>query len=357
MNTNYRIYYNLFHVNTYFFICFISLLFIIPVNPILKSRYKHILFSKLNQISLKVKGNGITSIINPNYNPEPSSYYLNYDSSLIVKTNFSIYLSNTEKEVKLMFTSPVKTCYSMFYGCSKIIEIDLSNFDSSNLEYINQMFDGCTSLKIIKFGDFKTSKVHNMVNVFYNCESLETLDLSSFDTSKVHDFHYMFYNCRSLKYLDLSNFNTSSCGCTHNMFEGCTSITSINLSSFDTSKVYYMNHMFYDCKNLISLDLSSFYTFSVNEIQYMFYGCEKLEFVNFSKARKSSSNLNEYSNMITNTAKNIVFCADESITSILNLLEESNGCAIRITDCSNWRNRQKKIICEQNDSINSCYLI
>ena len=80
----------------------------------------------------------------------------------------------------------------------------------------------------------------------------------------------------------------------------------------------------------------------------MFYGCEKLEFVNFNKAR--ISNINHFENMTTNTSKNIVFCADQSLTSILNILNESNGCAIRIKDCSNWRNHKKKIICEQKKS-------
>ena len=91
------------------------------------------------------------------------------------------------------------------------------------------------------------------------------------------------------------------------MFENCTSITSINLSSFDTSKVTLMFNMFYNCKNLISLDLSSFDTTSVTHIQFMFSGCEKLEFVNFKIATISTINLKQYNNMITNTAKNIVF--------------------------------------------------
>ena len=355
MSRNHKIYYDLFYLNTYFFICFISLLFIIPVNPILKSRCKHILFLKSNQISLKVKGSGTISIINSGFSPKPSSYYKVNETNPKTISGSTIEFSNTENEVTLIFTSSVTTCCSMFKGCSKITEIDLTNFVSDNVRNIDYMFYGYTSLKSIKFGNFKTSKVNHMEYAFYNCESLETLDLSNFDTSKVNDFHYMFYNCRSLKYLDLSNFNTASCTCTHNMFEGCTSITSINLSSFDTSKVNLMNHMFYNCKNLVSLDLSSFDTSYTQHMEYMFYGCEKLEFVNFNKAR--ISNINHYENMTTNTAKNIVFCAYGSLAGILNLLEESNGCAIRITDCSNWRNRQKKIICEQNDSINSCSLI
>ena len=152
----------------------------------------------------------------------------------------------------------------------------------------------------------------------------------------------MFYGCSSLKYLDLSNFDTSSCRCTRNMFTRCSSLTSINLSSFDTSKVDLMYEMFYGCSSLISLDLSSYDTHSVQQIYNMFFDCEKLEFVNFKKAQISGTTLNSYENMITNTAKNIVFCVDESKTSILNQLMDLNSCSTRISDCSNWRNYQKK---------------
>ena len=39
----------------------------------------------------------------------------------------------------------------MFKGCSKITEIDLSNFISPNKGNIDSMFQDCSSLKIIKF--------------------------------------------------------------------------------------------------------------------------------------------------------------------------------------------------------------
>ena len=266
MNENRKIYDDSFH----FFKHLIIFLLLIQTNLLLNPRYKHILFSELNQIILKVKGSGNILVINLGYNDKPSSYFLNNDSTPKTINGSSIELSKTENEVTLIFTNPVSTCYSMFKGCSQIIEIDFSNFDSSNVRNIDRMFYDCTSLKSIKFGNFQTSNLNIMEYVFYNCPSLEALDLSSFDTSKVTDFHYMFYGCSSLKYLDLSNFNTSSCICTYDMFNGCTSITSINLSSFDTSKVTLMCNMFYDCKNLVSLDLSSFDNFSnLNNLKFL----------------------------------------------------------------------------------------
>ena len=217
------------------------------------------------------------------------------------------------------------------------------------------MFDGCTSLKSIYFGNFQTIRLNIMLNVFQNCKSLESLDLSSFDTSKVTDFHYMFYNCQSLKFLDLSNFNTSSCGCTRFMFSGCISLTSLNLSSFNTSKIALMQNMFNNHSKILSLDLSNFDTNSCVEMQSMFNGCELLEYVNFKQALISTNLNSNYGNMINNTARNIVFCVDESKTSVLNSLMESNPCSTRISICSvDWRKYQKKLMPDLNTCVNNC---
>ena len=45
--------------------------------------------------------------------------------------------------------------------------------------------------------------------MFYNCSSLKELNLSNFNTKNVTNMSYMFGYCSSLKELNLSNFNTS----------------------------------------------------------------------------------------------------------------------------------------------------
>ena len=262
----------------------------------IKNSYKYLL--NLNQIKLSIKGPGSGTIINSG---SPNSII--YDDSEITFSSSQINLNYDTNIIILKFSSRVTTCYSMFQGCNLITEIDLTDFDSSQVQDIDYMFYGCTSLKTIKFGNFQTSKVNYMRNVFENCEQLETLDLSSFDSSQVFDFHRMFFGCKSLKYLDLSNFITSSCECMREMFEECNSLTSINFSGFDTSKVTLMYDMFYNCKNLVSLDLSSFDTSSLTNANHMFYGCSKLEYVNLIKASLSTPKIQDYTDMIRNTAR------------------------------------------------------
>ena len=318
------------------------------------SKYNHLISFKDNEIRLKVKGIGSYPILYSSFSYNPTTIYLN---EAPITSNKIINLNNSINYVRLIFSSALPTCKSMFRGCSQIIEIDLTDFISSNVGNIDYMFYGCTSLKSIKFGNFQTSKLDIMEYVFQNCESLETLNLSSFDTSSVTDFHYMFAGCKSLKYLDLSNFRTSSCICTFYMFTNCTSLTSINLTSFDTSKVTLMYNMFYNCKSLTSLDLSSFDTSSCTQMQNMFNGCEKLEYVNMEKAL-ISSNLVYYENMISNTPKNIVFCVTESKTPILSGLMTGNTCSIKISNCSSdyWRLSQKKLLPDLSSCIENCSL-
>ena len=194
----------------------IILFYFIPGYHIYNSRNENrALFLNNNEIRLKIAGPGNYSLINPNFINRISSIYLDNNA---IEISSSIDLPNSINNIKLSFSNSLTSCGNMFKSCSKIIEIDLSDFISTNVTNIDNMFDGCSSLKSINFGNFQTIKLKNMLFVFRNCVSLETLDLSSFDTSNVQHFHYMFHGCKSLKYLDLSNFKTTSCVCTNNMF-------------------------------------------------------------------------------------------------------------------------------------------
>ena len=48
------------------------------------------------------------------------------------------------------------------------------------------MFGYCKSITEINLSNFDTSKVTYMNNMFFKCTSLTSLDLSNFDTSKVN---------------------------------------------------------------------------------------------------------------------------------------------------------------------------
>ena len=144
----------------------------------------------------------------------------------------------------------LKSMYYMFYSCSSLTSLDLSNFDTSQVTRMSSMFRNCSGLTSLDLSGFDTSQVTDTDSMFYGCSSLTSVDLSGFDTSKVTEMGSMFYNCSSLTSLDLSGFDTSQVTDMSGMFERCSGLTSFDLSGFDTSKVTWMTNMFFSCSNL-----------------------------------------------------------------------------------------------------------
>ena len=57
--------------------------------------------------------------------------------------------------------------------------------------------------------------------MFFRCSSLKELNLSNFNTINVIDMGHMFYCCSSLKELNLSKLNTNNVTDMGSMFFGC----------------------------------------------------------------------------------------------------------------------------------------
>ena len=119
------------------------------------------------------------------------------------------------------------------------------------------MFSGCSSLVDLSLSGWDTSSVENMSNMFYYCTSLESLDLKHFDVKSVKNMSNMFCGCSNLISLDLLGWITSNVTSMDGMFDGCSSLGDLNLSSFDTSRVASTQSMFSNCSNLISITLGA----------------------------------------------------------------------------------------------------
>ena len=180
------------------------------------------------------------------YYAEPEKVYLNTDSSMMF---FSGYFEQKFKN---------------------ILEIDLSNFDTSKVTNMGSMFVGMRSLTTLNLSNFNTSNVTNMNRMFSDMSGLTTLNLSNFNTSRATDMHKMFSGMSDLTTLDLSNFDTSKVTSMGGMFEGMSSLTTLNLSNFNTSRVADMSYMFSGMSGLTTLDLSNFDTSKVTEMYAMF---------------------------------------------------------------------------------------
>ena len=121
---------------------------------------------------------------------------------------------------------------NMFNNCSSLETLDISNFDFSNVKEgsyygLNGLFTHCTKLSTINLPQtvtFNNSGI-SLNSMFQNCASLTSLDLSGWDTSNVQYMKYMFSNCNKLSNLTLgtdwasnssiSSFDLFYCPLTH----------------------------------------------------------------------------------------------------------------------------------------------
>ena len=189
-------------------------------------------------ITLKTNVIGYVQIISEDFSFLPNETRINDYIYPEIKKGY--YFNTSESIIKLVWYYDIYSTNSMFHKCYNLTEIDLSNFNSRNVEDTDHMFNGCSSLT--------------------------SINLSSFDTSNVLSMEKMFYGCSSLISLDLSSFNISKVLILHSIFSGCSSLVSFDLSYFNPENLQYMNLMFYNCSNLEYINL---YEANLNEQDFI----------------------------------------------------------------------------------------
>ena len=269
---------------------------------------------KSSNIKLKTNEKGYTRILSDSFYKNNKNIlnevYVN-DVKIINNNHF-----DSKKDINnvlLIWNDYLTSLNDMFNGCNKIIEIDLSSFDTSKVINMNKMFCGCSSLTSLDLSNLKTSNVKDMSNMFYNCKKITEINLSSFDTSSVTNMKNMFYECLSLTSLYISNLKTSNVENMNHMFYKCSKLKSLDLSNFDTSMVKNMEYMFYECSSLSSLNLSNFKTETVTSFNCIFKMCKNLLYINLESAN-FNQNIKNHNllQMFESTKKDlIVFSGNE----------------------------------------------
>ena len=180
------------------------------------------------------------------------------------------YYLTTIEGIEYLNTQKVTDMGGMFYGCSSLKSLDLSNFDTRNVTSMGSMFNFCSALESLDLTNFNTTKVTDMESMFCECNALTSLDLTKFNTAKVTNMNSMFYRCSALTSLDLTNFNTAKVTDMESMFYGCNALTTIYATdNFVTDQVTSGDGMFYSCENLKgAIDK---YNYSKNDHKYANY--------------------------------------------------------------------------------------
>ena len=231
---------------------------------------------------------------------EETMYYYSPVETTFLNPNsaamFAWFIKLQDIDLSHFNTSEVENMMQMFVGLYSCTSLDLSTFDTRNVTSMYQMFAHDRSLVNLNLANFNTWLVTDMAGMFEDLSNAVSLDLSSFDTYNVTDMNHMFYldsklanlnvssfntsnvinmeymfnSTKALLNLDLSQFNTKNVTNMTQMFGCMEAIVNLNVNSFDTSKVTTMNGMFSSMLSLGTLDISSFNTQNVEDMGYIF---------------------------------------------------------------------------------------
>ena len=241
-------------------------------------------------------------------------------------------------EAEVIYLNPDSS--SMFQALTNLTELDMTNWDTSNVSNMDHMFYDCNSLIELDLSNWNTSNVTDMGFMFYDCTNLTSLDLTSFDTSNVTYMAYLFWWCSSLTWLDLSNWNTSKVTNMYSMFYDCTGMETLNMSGWDFRNANKMSGLGYELylrnmTNLKSLNMTNA-KFSWN-IQYTFYNLTNLEEVILDWA--DTSNVTYMNDLFyyDKNLKTIKWLNDFDTSSVTNMSHMFGNCSsLTWLDLSNW---------------------
>jgi len=144
-------------------------------------------------------------------------------------------------------TSAVTDMSLLFYGTTKLTNLDLSSWYTGNVTNMSGMFTGTSSLTNLNIGNWDTSKVTHMSSMFEGAYYISSLDIGGWDIGSVTTMNQMFYGVGARSDIP----------------------TTIDLSNWDTGNVRSMGEMFRD-SNLQIHGLSNWNTENVTSIGAMF---------------------------------------------------------------------------------------
>ena len=240
----------------------------------------------------------------------------------------------TIEGIEYLNTEKVTDMICMFFHCSSLTSLDLSNFNTANVTDMGYMFNGCSALTTIFVSDkFVTDLVTKSTDMFSDCKNL--IGAIKYDGSKTNNKDYanmvtgyftpkggfpgyakfdegtgtltftsgpskpegaydlnvgIYYpgwwpgqrgKIKTVVFdASFANARPTSCYC---WFSGCNNLTEIKgIEYLNTENVTNMGFMFNSCKVLTSLNLSNFNTEKVTDMQGMFGECWDLTSLDLS---------------------------------------------------------------------------
>lgn len=277
--------------------------------------------------------------------------------------------------ISLMDTSHVTDMSFLFRGC-KVVQLDISSWDTRNVTNMFQIFFLCSKLTSLNVDGIDTSSVQDLSFAFSNCSALKQIDLSSWDTTKVSGISQLFCFCEkitsiifpntgfpnisdstireifcyctSLVEVDVSCINTEAIKSFSCMFESCSSLKKIiGLEKWNTSNVETMKKMFYGCtklEDITKFNIQNWDTSSCTDMSFMFYQCSSLGEIDVSNWDTSKvTNLDHFAAHANLKRKGM---GNWNTSSLVNANAAFHNCAEEELDLSGWDVSKVQFFCQ-----------
>lgn len=100
----------------------------------------------------------------------------------------------------------------LFKDKHNLTSIDISTWETNELESCISMFEGCTNLIEVNISDFNTKNLQSMKKMFKDCVELENIgDINNWNISSLKDASWAFYSCGKLN-MNITSLNLESNG-------------------------------------------------------------------------------------------------------------------------------------------------
>ena len=135
----------------------------------------------------------------------------------------------------VILTENVTSMISLFEDCMSLQIIDLTNIDTTNINSFENMFKGCINLSEITGLEVISLDNASSLSCMLEGTRLVELDLSNWNLSNVSNISGLFKDCDLLTKLNLNTWNLQSVSTYDETFEGCTSLNHIDMYDCDDS--------------------------------------------------------------------------------------------------------------------------
>lgn len=307
--------------------------------------------------------NNILKLLNPStitFSHTQSGTYL-YDLSTAKDESILLYKNGNEVIIANNKNVPIKAnknMSSLFSNLDVETINHLEYIDMSACESMSRMFQSCEYLEELDVSSFDTSNVNDMSYMFEFMHSLTNLTgLENFKVSNVTTFAHLLNDDMALQSVpDLSNWNVSSkCTNLSNMLsyvayetgkkDTSKWPTTVDYSNWVVDNVTNMSGLFRNAFNITTLNLSGWNTQNVTDISYMFEMDDPnlrsrlatISGIEDFDVRKVSNMENAFYNCISLTSTNSF--EEWKPSSLTNLCNAFYGCKkLDLHDFDDWEN-------------------